>query len=399
MKALDQLEKRLIEHWQRKESRKTWQDWIKWLEQIQCPLRVDRPEKVSPEDRINYQTFLHFCETALARLPDWESKLTTPNWVEAHSLCLLPTDWTSPHLASSQSTAGQPEQHKYLTEEDLAGTHQALLRLAEEVDKVKGRLEQIERQSIQQPRRVPMPSPPLPGGSPLKQPPPQPSPSPPSNPMMSQTLENELRFRPPPELRPKTYVPESFDENNALPARPLDEAYLSFNEWCDHLYSIGLNVQELSAENLRVESSRPISFLQFSHRLERRVASTDRLHDLLETFRLHYRTGFSPAPPTTKMPGLTPDVPEIEEDEGFELTQEINETSTGFQLPPEDLYQDYNSWLEWLIDQNLDPRVYSSQDLQVESSHRISFPQFRRRLERKLDDPETFRNLLGLSEP
>ncbi|MGA0375865.1 MAG: hypothetical protein ACO3N6_05745, partial [bacterium] len=156
---------------------------------------------------------------------------------------------------------------------------------------------------------------------------------------------------------------------------------------------------ELSAENLRVESSRPISFLQFSHRLERRVASTDRLHDLLETFRLHYRTGFSPAPPTPKMPGLTPDVPEIEEDEGFELTQEINETSTGFQLPPEDLYQDYNSWLEWLIDQNLDPRVYSSQDLQVESSHRISFPQFRRRLERKLDDPETFRNLLGLSEP
>jgi hypothetical protein len=99
------------------------------------------------------------------------------------------------------------------------------------------------------------------------------------------------------------------------------------------------------------------------------------------------------------MPGLTPDVPEIEEDEGFELTQEINETSTGFQLPPEDLYQDYNSWLEWLIDQNLDPRVYSSQDLQVESSHRISFPQFRRRLERKLDDPKTFRNLLGLSEP
>ena len=35
MKALDQLEKRLIEHWQRKESWKTWQEWIKWLEQIQ----------------------------------------------------------------------------------------------------------------------------------------------------------------------------------------------------------------------------------------------------------------------------------------------------------------------------------------------------------------------------
>ncbi|MEC7192362.1 MAG: hypothetical protein VXW13_02590, partial [SAR324 cluster bacterium] len=263
----------------------------------------------------------------------------------------------------------------------------------------KGRLEQIEQQSIQQPRRVPMPSPPPPGGSPLKQPPPPVPPSPPSTPMMSQTLENELRFRSPPELKPKAYVPESFDENNAFPARPLDEAYLSFNEWCDHLYSIGLNVQELSAENLRVESSRPISFLQFSHRLERRVTPTDRLHDLLETFRLHYRTGFSPAPPTTKMPGLTPDATEVAEEEAFELTQEINETSTGFQLPPEDLYQDYNSWLEWLIDQNLDPRVYSSQDLQVESSHRISFPQFRRRLERKLDDPETFRNLLGLSEP
>ena len=89
MKALDQLENRLVEHWQRKESRKTWQEWIKWLEQIQCPLRVDRPEKVSSGDRINYQTFLQFCETALARLPDCESNLTTPNLVEAHSLCLL----------------------------------------------------------------------------------------------------------------------------------------------------------------------------------------------------------------------------------------------------------------------------------------------------------------------
>ena len=399
MKALYQLENQLIEHWQRKESRKTWQEWLKWLEQIQCPLRVDQPEKVSPGDQINYQTFLHFSETALAHLPDWESKLTTLNWVEAHDLCLLPTNWASPNIIATKSTPGQPEQHKYLTEEDLAGTHQALLRLAEEVDKVKGRLEQIERQSIQQPRRVPMPSPPLPGGSPLKQPPPQAPPSPPSTPMMSQTLENELRFRPPPELKPKTYVPESFDENNAFPARPLDEAYLSFNEWCDHLYSIRLNIQELSEENLKVESSRPISFLQFSHRLERRVTSSDRLHDLLETFRLHYRMGFSPEPPITKMPGLIPDIPEIEEDEAFEFTNEINTTSTGFQLPPEDLYQDYNSWLEWLIDQNFDPRIHSSQDLLVESSHRISFPQFRRRLERKLDDPETFRNFLGLSEP
>tara|TARA_Y200000002_G_scaffold374763_1_gene375984 strand:+ start:321 stop:1520 length:1200 start_codon:yes stop_codon:yes gene_type:complete len=398
MKALDQLENRLLEHWQRKESRKTWQEWFKWLEQIQCPLRVDRPEQVSPVAQINYQTFLHFCETALARLPDWESKLTTPNWVEAHNLCLLLTDWTSSNVTTTKSTTGQPEQHKYLTEDDLAGTHQALLRLAEEVDKVKGRLEQIEQQSIQQLMRVPMPSPPLPGGSPLKQPPPQVSPSSPSTPMMSQTLENELRFRAPPELKPKTYVPESFDEDTAFPARPLDEAYLSFNEWCDHLYSIGLNIQELSSENLRVESSRPISFLQFSHRLERRVTSSDRLHDLLETFRLHYRTGFSLEPPTTKMPGLIPELPEIEEDKAFELTKDINSTSTGFQLPPEDLYQDYNSWLEWLIDQNFDPRIHSSQDLQVESSHRISFPQFRRRLERKLDNPETFRNLLGLSE-
>ena len=66
MNALDQLENQLIEHWQRKESRKTWQEWLKWLEQIQCPLRVDQPEKVSPGDQINYQTFLHFSETALA---------------------------------------------------------------------------------------------------------------------------------------------------------------------------------------------------------------------------------------------------------------------------------------------------------------------------------------------
>jgi hypothetical protein len=390
MKALDQLEYRLFEHWQRKVTHKTWQEWFQWLEEIHCPLRVDRPEKVALEDRINFQTFLRFCETALARMPDWESKLTTPNWVEAHNLCLLPAQWTTPSAAVPKPTVEQPKHPEYLTEEDLAGTHQALLRLAEEVDRVKGRLEQIE-----QPPRASMPIPP----SHIKQPslPQAPIPSAPKS-MMSQTLENELRFRPPPELKPKTYVPESFDENSAFPARPLDEAYLSFNEWCDHLYAIGLNVQELSAEILRVESSRPISFLQFSHRLDRRVDSSERLHDLLETFRLHYRTGFSPAPPTKQMPGSAPDPLENGENGAFDLEAEIIDSSIRFQFPPEDLYQDYNSWLEWLIDQDLDPRDYSSQDLQVESSHRISFPQFRRRLERKLDDPETFRNLLGLTE-
>lgn len=398
MKVVDQLEQRLLEHWRRQESRKTWQEWMQWLQSVQCPLRLERPEQVAPGDRLNFQTLLHFCSTALARLPDWESKLTTPNWLESHQLRLLPLSWQEGRSPASEPSA---QQGPYLTEEDLAGTHQALLRLAEEVDKVKNRLEQLERQQLQQPRRVPTPPPPPPGGRPLSQPgasrPAAPKPLP--NPIATQALEQELRFRQPTTNKPKEFVPESFDAPNQLSPQPLDEVYLSFNDWCDHLYSIGLNLQDLSEEELRVASTRPISFLQFSHRMERRVVSPERLHDQLETFRLHYRAGFPPNSPPQQMPGLHPIPADVaEETSSLESGNAAPDNESAFILPPEDLYQDYNSWLDWLVDQDLDPSSFASQDLRVESSHRISFPQFRRRLERKLDDPAAFWALLGVAD-
>ena len=70
----------------------------------------------------------------------------------------------------------------------------------------------------------------------------------------------------------------------------------------------------------------------------------------------------------------------------------------GFEAPSDSEYRDFNSWLVWLRDQGYDPSEFASQSLEVPSSHRISFPQFCRRLERRLDQPEAFRQKLNLSD-
>ena len=69
-----------------------------------------------------------------------------------------------------------------------------------------------------------------------------------------------------------------------------------------------------------------------------------------------------------------------------------------FTEPPEDIYLEYNAWLEWLADQGIDPTQFSSKPIHVRGSHRISFPQFCRRFERKLDDVTGFRSMLGKIE-
>ena len=62
--------------------------------------------------------------------------------------------------------------------------------------------------------------------------------------------------------------------------------------------------------------------------------------------------------------------------------------------PEDNVYHNFPEWLEWLKESGLDISQFTSEDLSSISSHRISFPQFCRRLERRLDDPEGFRKQL-----
>ena len=65
-----------------------------------------------------------------------------------------------------------------------------------------------------------------------------------------------------------------------------------------------------------------------------------------------------------------------------------------FKMPEDNIYHNFPEWLEWLGESGLDISQFTSEDLSSISSHSISFPQFCRRLERRLDDPEGFKKQL-----
>ena len=63
--------------------------------------------------------------------------------------------------------------------------------------------------------------------------------------------------------------------------------------------------------------------------------------------------------------------------------------------PKVEEYQSFQLWLDWLKSQEVDPQDFTQASLEPRSSHRISFPQFCRRLERQLDDVEGFRKAVS----
>ena len=78
-----------------------------------------------------------------------------------------------------------------------------------------------------------------------------------------------------------------------------------------------------------------------------------------------------------------------------EFEPEASDSGTSeFRLPNDETYKNFSEWIGWLRQEGIDPADFTSQDLENLSSHQISFPQFCRRLERRLDDPEGFREKL-----
>lgn len=106
-----------------------------------------------------------------------------------------------------------------------------------------------------------------------------------------------------------------------------------------------------------------------------------------------YRDGF-PDQRETSEPE-TPLLSKITEEIGFSAESSAGEGPSAFEKPSLELYLSFNDWLTWLLERGIDPQHYAQEPLEVPSSHQISFPQFCRRLERKLSDIPGFHRAIG----
>jgi hypothetical protein len=351
VKRLDeQLKRYLLEH----ETVHTWKEWAGWVKQAGCEIALPRPETLSESKRLNYMEWLRYSEAAFEPYPDWAMRLSNPNWLARFDLKI------APEVLREKGTSSSAAPHV-----DMGHLQTELARLIDQIHVVQQQIGGGRNSGPSSSAGLP----PLPD---FNEPPSsgalRPLPS-------TQLLETEMLLKqraPKPKPKEESHVPELV---------PLREAYLTFNAWCAQFEELHIHLQELLEEPvLMPRSTHPISFRQFGHRLSRRIQDPEHLTQLeryLKTFERMRQNGVDINLPEPQVPAPEPD---------------------GFVAPADTEYQDFNQWLNWLREQGYDPSQFASQPLEVESSHRISFPQFCRRIERRLDDIQGFRSMLNLSE-
>ena len=79
--TLDALEERLQQYMLEQETKKTWDGWIQWLAEIDCPITFEKPLQI-PNRPFNFQTWLTSCEQQLNQDPEWQARLSTPAWLK-----------------------------------------------------------------------------------------------------------------------------------------------------------------------------------------------------------------------------------------------------------------------------------------------------------------------------
>ena len=207
----------------------------------------------------------------------------------------------------------------------------------------------------------------------------------------AQQMEKELIIS---QSSKKAKPPSPQEQAPEMEPKPLGEIYLSFNDWIDQFLNKGINLEQLASASLKVDSKRRISFGQFGHRMEKKVEDPQQFQSVFQQFANQYADGF------------VPEVSQLQE-QASSASEQISETAPSnpqserpsiqqFQPPPHDMYRGFNDWLEWLKDCGIDPHEFASQDLMISSTRQISFQQFCRRLERNLDDVQSFRNALQI---
>ena len=66
---IDALEERLLQYLLEQETKKTWEDWLQWLVDLDCPLSFEKPLQI-PNRPFSFQSWLTACEQQLIQHPE-----------------------------------------------------------------------------------------------------------------------------------------------------------------------------------------------------------------------------------------------------------------------------------------------------------------------------------------
>ncbi len=385
MKAVGILEDQLPEHWQNLETKKSWDQWKKWLQDAGLSIPLVPKTKIVPSEKINYQLFLSLCEDSLDNHPEWLKKLTTPRWLHEQNIIVLPTNF------SSESSQNSLREQVFQLSSDLKKLQQQVIHLESRTN--------ANAQAILSAQTTAGKASSLtPAGNLKKAAIPK-----------HQHLEKELAAH---QLSTTNQLVASLSKNEPPHAKQtsleesslkkLSDIYLSFNDWCEQFAQNGMNLQEFTTSAIQTNSKRRISFQQFGHRMERKVDNKKLFRATLQKFADMYANGFYPkAVSKQKSSGESPKEKEIPTPQHHlpEVSSRDTFSSEPFQPPSQEMYKKFNDWLGWLREQGIDPHQFISESstpkvLAEQSNRKISFIQFCRRVERFLDDVEGFRNAI-----
>ena len=270
---LDALEERLQQYMLEQETKKTWDGWIQWLAEIDCPITFEKPLKI-PNRPFSFQTWLASCEQQLNQHPEWQARLSTPAWLKRQQITVLPKFIQSGDKKALEAT-------------ELGGLQAELTRMVDQIHTVQQRISHLETgasksstQSIHQSASQQIPSMNVPRSTlpatglsdPL------------GRPDLARTLEREMQMLSKGTSKKGSAISGSDPDSAEPEIVPLKEAYLTFNNWCDQFDDVHLDLQEFVNGELRVKGSHKISFKQFKHRLLKNARDVKQLEGVLESF-------------------------------------------------------------------------------------------------------------------
>ena len=271
--VLDVLEERIQQFLLEQETKKTWDDWIKWLAEIDCPIKFEKPLQI-PNRPFSFQTWLASCDKQLNTFPEWQARLSTPAWLKRQQITVLPNFVYSGSKRALEAT-------------ELSGLQAELTRMVDQIHTVQQRISYLETgfsrsstQPINQTASQQFPSMTLPSNSlpasglsdPL------------GRPDLARTLEREMQMASKGKNIKNSDSSGSDSDLIAPEIVTLKEAYLTYNYWCDQFDDVHLELQEFVNGELRVKGSHKISFKQFKHRLLKQAVDLKQLENVFESF-------------------------------------------------------------------------------------------------------------------
>ena len=364
MSLVTLLDQKLTEFCKQQESQKTWAEWLEWIESFGLAMAGQIPHSSS---RIHYREFLQSFVQKEQLSHAWKERLTDPVWLSQQGIFLFSSGNMSASIIS-------PE---YVTAEKFNQFVTEFQRLQGKVYSIEKALSQKnENSTLQQQEATP--------------PPVQANTSVLGQLNSMQTLGKELAVHHWQKKQEKEKEKQALARNSKKQLKPLQEVYLTVNEWVAQFAVRGFDLQQFSSQPISVTSSHQISFTQFGKRMARKVENLAPFEVVLARFQEMNQDDFTILPSED----VISHVAQVVEPVASDHSGETPKRSSSFIPPSQEQYMEFNSWLSWLREQGIEPSDYSSENLEIESSHRISFPQFCKRVERKLTDIDGFRKAI-----